>query len=287
MFVRISASKTRFPAIGVVAFCAASCASNFHAIATPSHGPPARLIVVTDDRLSLRANAWLDLHARLAEDESETPSELAPAKAAYAHLAREALDSTTRSVAACKDDRCALGLLDPTAAEAFPWFIANEWDERAKISWRAIERAHAEWSPEGEAVLVRLSHDLATQAGAIDVVSTRTAPLPLLAGRGPCFTKDGILDCLVVRSLLAGESPLRASFGDRLWTVLVVHAVAAVFTRLEPRHASVDRQAVSASEPAMLDFVTSEWHGGVVTPDLATRFHQRAKAFVPPDTASH
>jgi hypothetical protein len=97
---------------------------------------------------------------------------------------------------------------------------------------------------------------------------------PFLAARGPCFVNNTrIVDCVVVRALLSGERP--PGFSERFFTILVVHAVAAVMTGIDPKHESVDRRAIAAVEPEVLAFVTAEWRPGerheAVTPELERR----------------
>lgn len=132
----------------------------------------------------------------------------------------------------------------------------------------------------------------------IDVVSEtppvgREAFLPIaLATRGRCFTSEQeqlrqghpapseqrehvhharILDCVLVHALLNADAvtPIRVALvqllgnkqGERAWTLLVIHAVAATVTGWEPRHLSVYRRSATAVEPQMLEWLVQQWHG--------------------------
>ncbi|MBX3228551.1 MAG: hypothetical protein KIT84_07855 [Labilithrix sp.] len=119
---------------------------------------------------------------------------------------------------------------------------------------------------------------------------------PLLAARGACFAErrgesesvrnTRIVDCVLVRALLAGESSHRAALGARLWTLLVVHAVAATMSAFEPRHRSVDRRAVTAVEPALLEVVTRAWRPGPLSAEVVARLREQAAAPRPEGAAT-
>ena len=226
-----------------------------------------------------------------AASRNDTPvsPEFEPARAVYARvLANDEDDAALAS----KDG------LEGALRRALPLF-GPEWERRSETTWAAIERAHAAIDDQAEGVLVALAKSLGVtwpDIASVDFVTEsppagRKALLtPFLAARGPCFAGAAntsvnnarIIDCVVVRALLSGERP--AGFSPRFFTVLVVHAVAAVMTRVEPKHQSVDRRAVAAVEPELLAFVTAEWHGGEVTPDLEQRY--RARASAPAEPAS-
>lgn len=329
----ISASKTARVLLRGVAFCAASwlaCSPKPAPapVTSPPRDPPARSLVVAEDRVTIGANVWVEMHARLAaaarseepsrSDASRTdagapalPFELGSAVRAYRRtLAHddgdELLAATLRGLARCGDDACAFGVLEPTGfgeqfRQTLPWFVAREWDGRAQAAWHGVERIHEVAGPRLTAVLDYLVQNLGTTIGPVAVVdesppSGNTALLePALGASGPCFhvaphTDSGVqkarlLDCVAVRAALAGDAPLRAAFGERLWTVVVVHTVAALVTTFEPKHVSVDRRAVALAEPEMLAFVTKELHSGPVSPELAHHWKERAAA--PADSASH
>lgn len=314
--MRIRASKTSriLPFSRCVAFavalCAASCAK---ARAPRPHSPVPAVLVVADQHIALRQNEFVELHASLATAARGEHEEGASQTAYERVLERDEddalLGATSRALAECIDLRCALEALDKHGlaaefARALPTFTTNEWDDRAAIGWRAVERAHAAFGTRSEGVLLTLAKDLAITWARlpppVDVVSVappvgRTALVaPLLGARGPCFSRRSgesddvqnarVVDCVVLRALLAGDSPHRASLGERFWTVLVVHAVAATVTALEPRHISVDRRAVGITEPAMLEVITRSWHGGPLS-DLPA-WKERARTSALPDNAS-
>lgn len=309
----IRASATDLFSVAIAVFCIASCAG--HAPTPPPSSPPARAIIATEGRVSLRTSAYVELHswlagaARLGED---ILPELEPARRGYARSLREddedlLLERTTRALSACTDDRCSSTAV---AAEGFghsferalPAFLDGPWLRRASVAWTAIESAHAALGATGaaaEALFARAASDVGVtwpdHAVPIDVVSNapplgRYALIPVaLAGRGWCFararTPGGqeperirrarILDCVLVHALLAIRSPeltgalrrtlvhaLGAHDGERAWSLLVLHAVAAVVTGWEPRHRSVYRRSAEAADKRMLDWLTSEWRGG-------------------------
>ncbi len=118
----------------------------------------------------------------------------------------------------------------------------------------------------------------------------RHALVPVaLAARGRCFTRPRaadelpaervgrarILDCILIHALLAIRAPeltgaihrglvvaLGPDDGERAWSLLVIHAAAAVVTGWEPRHRSVYRRSAEAVEAPMLEWLAREWRGG-------------------------
>lgn len=309
--MRIYASKTRLAVALGVALCAASwaCAPRPRP-APPPAGPPPGLAVVGDDHLAFRVNARLELHAMLAaaarNDVSLAPA-FEPSRAPYSRVLASddddrILGETIRGLDACFDRGCDLAPLaahglDGAFQRAEAGF-APEWDARSRVTWAALERARTAWDPRAEGVLETLARDLgvrwrredvdraaapdARERPSVDLVAEsppagrRALLTPLLAARGPCFGGDDgrIVDCVLVRALLSGPRP--DGFSERFFTVLVVHAVAAVMTQLRPRHDSVDRRAIAAAAPEELAFVTREWHGGRVDPSLERRFREGA-----------
>jgi hypothetical protein len=185
-------------------------------------------------------------------------------------------------VRALADDEDDAVVRDPSALanvlhRAEPHFT-REWERRSRITWAAIERASSVTDDQAEGVLVSLAKDLGItwrETPIVDFVAEsppagrRALLTPFLAARGPCFVNPTrIVDCVAVRALLSGERP--SGFSERFFTILVVHAVAAVMTAIDPTHESVDRRAIAAVEPEVLAFVTREWPTPV-TPELERR----------------
>lgn len=322
---RIYASKTRRAAVLGVALCAASCVAGCARppkSTPPPHGPPAAYILVRTEHLSLRSSASLELHAMLAtaaRKDEPLPAAFEPARAAYARVFADdddddALRRMFRGLAAEPESTNALAErgLDNVFLRARSQF-APEWEARSRVTWTALERARAAMDERMDGALAALTKTLGvTWSAPLDPASTSTPTVdlvaesppagrrglltPFLAARGPCFAGEAfnsvnnarIADCVIVRALLSGDrhgdSP-RAHLSERFFTVLVVHAVAAVVTRIEPKHASVDRRAVAAVEPDLLAFLTREWHGEAVTPDLERRYQATRSASQGPATA--
>jgi hypothetical protein len=211
--------------------------------------PPARMMAITEGRVSLRASAWIELHAWLAaaaKTDGDVGPELGPAKSAYKRsLEGDDEDTLLRATAAalssCSDDTCAAAAVSPQGfghayARALPVFIERWWLPHATTAYVGIEAAHAALGPEAEAIFVRAAADLGVtwpdQPVTIDVVSeappvSRAALIPFaLATRGRCFLRDPraakaesrvedakVIDCALVHALLGGPlaSPLRSA----------------------------------------------------------------------------
>jgi hypothetical protein len=211
------------------------------------------------------------------------------------------LERTTRSLSTCTDDRCAIAALEPTGfgsafARALPVFLAKHWLARATASWIGVEASHAIFagrSGSTEAIFMRVASDLGVawpdHAVRVDIVSEnppvgRAALMPVALGaRGSCFfisrserrderVHDArILDCVMVHALRGAHQPsaLRVAIvralgveeGERAWSVLVVHAVAATVTGWESKHLSAYRRSAMAVEGKILDWLVHEWHG--------------------------
>jgi hypothetical protein len=208
------------------------------------------------------------------------------------------VERTTRALSACSDDRCASAALASEGfgrsyERALPAFIARSWLGRASSAWIGIEAAHGALEAVGPAVdvlLTRVASDLGTSwpdgGVTVDVVSEappvgRAALAPIaFAAHGRCFLRDPqgderanqarILDCLLVHALLATAEPrgtlhdamvreLGDRDGERAWSLLVIHAVAAVVTGWTPKHRSVYRRSAEAAEQALLDWLAREW----------------------------
>ena len=188
---------------------------------------------------------------------------------------------------------------------ALPIFVERAWMPRASAAWTAIEAAHAvlgATGPAADALFARAAGDLGItwpeKAMPVDVVSEtpplgRDALVPVaLAARGRCFTRPRtpdelpaervgrarILDCVLIHALLAARASVHAGAihrelalalgahdGERAWSLLVVHAAAAVVTGWEPRHRSVYRRSAEAIEGAMLEWLAKEWRTGTET----------------------
>ncbi len=235
----------------IAAWCAASCGRKPAPVALDPREPPARVLIVTDDRVSLRAVAWVELHAWLAaaaRSDEELPEELRPARAAYARSLKDDADDTileaaTRALAACENARCAAAAVEPFGfgaayALALPGFIERHWSERALLVWSAIEIAHSALGPRADALLLRVASDLAItwrdRSVVVDLVSESPPPgrrslLPVLLGaRSGCFIhargesddlqNARIVDCIGSRALLGGAitSPIHTELLERL-----------------------------------------------------------------------
>ncbi len=182
---------------------------------------------------------------------------------------------------------------------ALPGFVERAWLPRASVAWTAIEAAHAvlgATGPAAEALFARAASDLGVtwpdSAVPVDIVSEapplgRRALVPVaLSARGSGFARPRdqaaaervgrarLLDCILVHALLATRAPdhtgpihqklakaLGPHDGERAWSLLVTHAVAAVITGWEPRHRSVYRRSAEAVEAPMLDWLAKEWRG--------------------------
>lgn len=184
---------------------------------------------------------------------------------------------------------------------ALPAFTERAWLPRASAAWTAIEAAHAvlgATGPAAEALFTRAAADLGMrwpdEAVPVDVVSDtppvgRRALVPVaLAARGRCFVRERradelpaervsrarLLDCVLVHALLAVRraelgGALRGALvqelgehdGERAWSLLVIHAAAAIVTGWEPRHRSPYRRSAEAVEAPMLEWLAKEWRG--------------------------
>ena len=113
----------------------------------PPRQPPARVLSVVLDRISLQANAYVELHTWLAaagRDAVPPPPGLDAAVDAYRRaLANDdddvLLASSTAALSACSDDRCALAVLERTPfrrawSSAFDTFIVRWWHARSGVS---------------------------------------------------------------------------------------------------------------------------------------------------------
>lgn len=225
-----------------------------------------------------------------------TTPELEKARRAYVRSLADddddaRLERTTRALSACSDDRCASAALRGEGFgrafdRALPGFVAHAWLGRATEAWSAIEATRAALGPSAEAIFVRAANDLQVkwpdQAVPVDIVSEappvgRTALIPVALGtRSRCFARGTredmqdarILDCVLVQALLATRNgPLHETLvrelgekeGERAWSLLAIHAVAALVTAWEPKHRSVYRRSAEVAEREALEWLAREW----------------------------
>jgi len=273
-----------------------ACCASRRPSEPPPREPPPRVLAVGLDTVSLRANAYVDLHAWLAT--TPGPQGLDAAAEAYRNaLAEDDRDElfarTLSSLSACATDRCAKTALASTAfskpfGDTLATYVARDWTDRAATARAAIEIARAALGPESDALLHRAARDLAidlpAEPIAVDVVVDAPSPkrdalVPVaLAVHGACFAKsDGvervqdarIIDCVLYRALraqrtrsrlgIALERELGLEKGARAWDVVVIHAVAAIVTSWEPKHQSPLRRSANAVEPKLLAWLAEHW----------------------------
>lgn len=165
----------------VVGLALASCRAA--PLPPPPARPPARQIVVTDGRISLRTSAYLELHAWLTamaregmpDEERSDESKLSqvikndaeglrgdrtqpePAIGAAVRAYRRSIEDDDddeivsvigKRLAACATDACAAEALalrgfGRSYERALPVFIERHWLERATATWAGVEAAHA------------------------------------------------------------------------------------------------------------------------------------------------
>jgi hypothetical protein len=251
----------------------------------PPREPPARVLSVVLDRLSLQANAYVELHAWLAaaaRDAVPPPPGLDAAVDAYRRaLANDdddaLLAATTAALSACTDDRCARAAVEPTPfrrawSSSFDTFASRWWTERADLARAGVEIAREAFSVESEAVLARITHDLEIEWPdrplVVDVVvesppaGNRAFIGAALPVHGPCFVREGgesvrharIIDCVLVRALypLREKSRIGKTLDERAWQLKVINVVAATLRAWEPRHVSPSlRSSAAVREPSL------------------------------------
>jgi phage baseplate assembly protein W len=204
--------------------------------------------------VTLRTSAYVELHlwlAATAKSGAEVDRKLEPAKAAYRRSFENddedaLLARTTRELAACSDDRCAIAAVasqgfGPAYARALSSFATRRWRDRATTAWIGIEVAHAALgSPAAEALFERAAAELGVRwperPVPVDFVSEapppgRTALAPAaLATKSACFVpgrgskgKDDrsvsdarVIDCVLVHGLLATPDAMRGPLYDTL-----------------------------------------------------------------------
>lgn len=218
----------------VVIFTAALGACAPSRLPPPPREPPARVLAVGLDWISLRANAYVELHASLAaaaRGASLPPAGLDTAVTVYRRAladddADELLARSTRALSTCTDDRCAEAALAPTPfAGAFARSLgpfAAAWTERATTTRSAIEVVRGVLSAETDGLFRRLEEDLAVATphdpALVDVVAEappagREAIFPVVLGaRSGCFRKvpgarrvqdTHVIDCVFAHALRA------------------------------------------------------------------------------------
>ena len=230
---------TASAAVAILAVALAGCRGQ--APLLPRRDPPAKLLAVGLEQLSLRANAYIELHAWLAaagRGVVSGPPGLEAAAEAYRRAladddADELLAASTRALSSCTADRCAREALAGTAfARAFggslDTFAARWWTERAAVARAAIEIAQSDLADDTVVLVKRIAADLAiawpTEPVAIDIVADappagRKALVPVVLGaRGTCFARaKGAepservhrarrLDCILVHAVLTLRS---------------------------------------------------------------------------------
>lgn len=273
----------------------------------PPREPPARVLSVALERISLRANAYVELHAWLAASAREgvpPPSGLDAAVEVYRRaLANDDDDAllarATAALGECTDDRCAFAAIDDTPFRrafrgSFDTFIARWWTERANLARTGVEIAREAFSVESEAVFLRLARDLAIEwpdrPVLVDVVvESPPAGHDALLGialpvHGPCFARgDGervrharIIDCVLVRALspLRHRSKAGADLDERAWRLLVIHAVAATISGWQAKHVSPAWRSAYAVEPNALAWLKDNWPTTGPTEAFATRWKE-------------
>ncbi len=178
--------------------------------------------------------------------------ELEAARAAYRRSfedddADDLLARTTRKLASCSDDRCAMKAVASESfgkqyARALPAFATTRWRDRATTAWIGIEIAHAALgTPAAEALFERAAAELGLRwpdrPVPVDFVSEapplgRAAIVPAaLATKSGCFVaargsnrneKDRVIadarviDCVLVHALLAAPEAARGPLHDTL-----------------------------------------------------------------------
>lgn len=218
----------------VLALFGAACTADRPKI--PRREPPPHALVVSIDRVSLRATAWTELHAWLAaaaRGGAEPPDGLRRQVERYADALRdddrdERLAAATRALAACETDACAAQALDgtPLAAPlrgALGPFEARLWIDRSAAALAGVEVARAALArPEVEPLIAVVAEDLGVawpDAAIVDVVAEapppgRDALVPVVLGAGgACFARGDrretervhdarIIDCALVQAVL-------------------------------------------------------------------------------------
>jgi hypothetical protein len=258
----------------------------------PPREPPPRVLAVALDRIALRTNAYVELHAWLAaagRSSVAPPPGLDAAVDVYRQaLAKDdgdvLLASTTAALGACSDDRCALAALERTPyrrawSGSFDTFVARWWTERANLARTGVEIAREAFSVESEGLLGSVARDVGVEwperPVAVDIVvesppaghdALVTAVLPV---HGPCFVRDDgeqlrharMLDCVLVRALfpLRESSKRGAMLDERAWQLLVIHAVAATISSWEAKHVSPSWRSAYAVEPQALDWLKKNY----------------------------
>jgi len=231
--------------------------------------------------------------------------------------ADELLGRTTRTLAACTDEACARRAVagapfESPFAAALPVFLGQPWAERAALARSGVEAARVTLGAvEGEVLLRRVRTDLAfadeEETLVVDVVADappagREAPIRAsLAARGSCFVREKnesariedarIVDCVLAYALLAASrrselhdalvAELGAREGETAWSLVVVHAVAAVVTAWEARHVSVLRRSALAVRREDMEWLAREWPArmrGEPAASFARRFAAAMKA---------
>jgi hypothetical protein len=226
--------------------------------------------------------------------------------------ADDTLAASSRALSACEEDPCARAAVAPYGFgraydRALPAFVERAWLSRAKVAFAGLQAGHAALGAPAEVLFARAADDLGApwpeRPVVVDVISEAPplgprALVPMaLATRSRCFTPTGrharpddsmqtarIIDCVLVHALLGARQPtaLRIALaaelgvreGERAFTLVVIHAVAALVGAWGPRHVSVYRASAHAVEAEALEWLRREWRNGrrEPAPIFAARF---------------
>lgn len=241
----------------------------------------------TDHDGDLNAAAWN--YARVQDDDD-------------AELAR-----TTSALATCDDDACARRALagtpwDVPFGEALRPFVMRTWGDALERTFRAVDEIRTAFGAEGEAIAARAMHDLGIPGDAppvtipvvLDVPSPRgSALVPVaLAARGGCFVREKdesermhvtrINDCVVTRAMLAYAPRSRVfhalarrlppAEAERAYTLVAIHAAAAIALAWSPKHLAVHRMSAAAAAPKEMAWLGKNWDAPSDVDAFAERF---------------
>jgi hypothetical protein len=232
------------------------------------------VLSVALERVTLRTNAYVELHAWLAaagRDAVPPPPGLEAAADVYRRALAdddedELLARTTAALGRCSDDRCATEALARTPfarafSGSFATFTARWWTERATLARAGIELARGAFSAESEGVLqtvaAHLGIDWPNGPVAVDVVvESPPAGHDALVGVALSVHDANIRECVLVRALLPlrNRSKVGSALDQRAWDLLVIHSVAATTGRVSPPWRSA-----YAVEPKALDWLKKNW----------------------------
>jgi hypothetical protein len=251
------------------------------------------------------------LAARARSGATDHDGDLNDAARAYAKVRDDEDDAelarTTHALASCADDACARRALAGTPweqpfGEALAPFAARGWGDALERTFRVVDEIRSAFGPEGEAIAVRAMHDLAipVDAAPVTVPVVLAAPSPrgnallpiALAARSGCFVgeKDEtermqttrINDCVVTRAMIA-YAPRSGVFralarrlppaeAERAYTLVAVHAVAAIALAWSPKHLAVHRMSAAAASPKEMAWLAKNWDAPADVDAFTERF---------------